>query len=92
MRCMFVICVVLLLAGCFEEVKLSPPPPKAYFKPRVFSANKISINPYRDPKTFGPRSPYKLEYDEEAEVYRIVPRKSVLAPPPPQWTHKLIYE
>ena len=92
MRWAVLVLVCFLFAGCFEEAKITPPPPKVYFKPSVFSKGKIVINPYRDPRTFGPESPYRLEFDEDSGVYRIVLKKGVLAPPPPKWTHGLIYE
>jgi len=92
MRWFLTAAVFLLAVGCFEEAKIAPPPPKVYYKPRIFSEGKLVINPYRDPKTFGPKSPYVLRYDEEKGVYRIERRKGVVAPKPPAWRHPLIYE
>ena len=92
MRWLLTAAVFLLAVGCFEEAKIAPPPPKVYYKPRIFSEGKLVINPYRDPKTFGPKSPYVLRYDEEKGVYRIERRKGAVAPKPPAWRHPLIYE
>jgi len=94
MRWLTTIVVFLLAVGCLEEAKIAPLPPplKVYYKPRVFSEGKLVINPYRAPKTFGPKSPYMLRYDNEKGTYRIERRKGVVAPEPPAWTHALIYE
>ena len=92
MRWLMMAVVLLLAVGCFEEAKIAPPPPKVYYKPRIFSEGKLVINPYRDPKTLGPESPYMLRYDDEKGIYRIERRKGVVAPEPPAWTHPLIYE
>jgi len=92
MRWFVMTIVVMVGVGCFEEAKITPPPPKVYYKPRIFSEGRLVINPYRAPKTFGRKSPYMICYDEEKGVYRIKRRKGVLAPEPPTWSHPLIYE
>ena len=92
MRWLMTTVVFLLAVGCLEEAKIASPPLRVYYKPPIFSEGKLVINPYRAPKTFGPKSPYMLRYDDEKGVYRIERRKGVVAPEPPAWTHPLIYE